>query len=50
MHYNNDLPSPYHHRIEDKAIDNIGYAFHTCLEYEEQIERIGPPSYNLYKT
>jgi hypothetical protein len=35
MHYYNALPSPYHHRLEEKAIDNLGFALHTCLEYEE---------------
>jgi hypothetical protein len=24
MHYYNALPSPYHHRLEEKAIDNLG--------------------------
>ena len=35
MDYYNALPSPYHHRLEDKAIDNIGFVLHTFLEYEE---------------
>jgi hypothetical protein len=35
MHYYNALPSPYHHRLEEKAIDNLGSTLHTCLEYEE---------------
>jgi hypothetical protein len=39
MHYYNALPSPYRHRIEEKSIDNLGFALHTCLEYEEQLER-----------
>jgi hypothetical protein len=43
MHYHNALPSPYHHRIEEKSIGNIGSALHTCLEYEEQLERMGLP-------
>jgi hypothetical protein len=43
MQYYNALPSPYRHRIEEKAIDNIGFALHTCLEYEEEIERTGLP-------
>jgi hypothetical protein len=34
MHYYNTLPSPYHHRLEEKAIDNLSSALHTCLEYE----------------
>jgi hypothetical protein len=43
MHYYNSLPSPYRHRLEEKAIDNLGSALHTCLEYEEQLEIIGLP-------
>jgi hypothetical protein len=43
MHYYNALPSPYYHRLEEKAIDNLGYALHTCLEYGEQFERICLP-------
>jgi hypothetical protein len=43
MHYYNALPSPYHHRLEEKAIDNLGSALHTCSEYEEQLERTGLP-------
>jgi hypothetical protein len=39
MHYYNALHSPYRHRLEEKAIDNLGSSFHTCLEYEEQLER-----------
>jgi hypothetical protein len=39
MHYYNALPYPYHHRIEEKAIDNLGSTLHTCLEYEEQLQR-----------
>ena len=38
MHYYNVLPSPYRHRIKEKAIENLGSALHTCLEYEEKIE------------
>jgi hypothetical protein len=38
MHYYNSLPSPYRHRLEEKSIDNLGSALHTCLEYEEQLE------------
>ena len=38
MHYYNELSSPYHHRLEKKSIDNLGYALHTCLEYKEQLE------------
>jgi hypothetical protein len=43
MHYYNALPSPYHHRLEEKAIDNLGSALHTFLEYEEKLERTGLP-------
>jgi hypothetical protein len=43
MHYYNALPSPYRHRLEEKVIDNLGSALHTCLEYEEQLERTGLP-------
>jgi hypothetical protein len=39
MHYYNELASPYRHRIEEKYIDNLVSALHTCLEYEEQLER-----------
>jgi hypothetical protein len=48
-HYYNELPPPYHHRLEEKAIDNLGSALHTCLEYEEQLERIGLPQGELVK-
>jgi hypothetical protein len=43
MNYYNELPSPYHHRLEEKFIDNLGSTMHTFLEYEEQLERIGLP-------
>jgi hypothetical protein len=43
MHYYNVIPSPYRHRIEEKAINNLGSSLHTFLEYEEQLERIGLP-------
>jgi hypothetical protein len=49
MHYYNALPSPYRHRLEEKSIDNLGSALHTCLEYEEQLERIGLPQRELVK-
>jgi hypothetical protein len=29
MHYYNAFPSPYHHRLEEKAIDNLGSTLHT---------------------
>jgi hypothetical protein len=47
MHYYNALPSPYHHRLKEKFIDNPGSALHTCLEYEEQLERRGLPQGEL---
>jgi hypothetical protein len=43
MHYYNALPSPYHNRIEEKSIDNLGSTLHTFLEYEEHLERRGLP-------
>jgi hypothetical protein len=43
MHYYNALPSPYCHRLEEKSIDNLGSALHTCLEYEEHLKRTGLP-------
>jgi hypothetical protein len=43
MHYYNALPSLYHHRLEEKVIDNLGSTLHTCLEYEENLERTGLP-------
>jgi hypothetical protein len=43
MHYYNELPSPYRHRLDEKAIDNLGSSLHNCLEYEEQLERTGLP-------
>jgi hypothetical protein len=43
MHYYNALPSPYRHSLEEKSIENLGFALHTCLEYEEILERTGLP-------
>jgi hypothetical protein len=43
MHYYNALPSPYHHRLEEKSIENLGSSLYTCLEYEEELEIIGLP-------
>jgi hypothetical protein len=43
MHYYNALPSHYRHRLEEKYIDNLGSTLHTCLEYEEHLERTGLP-------
>jgi hypothetical protein len=43
MHYYNALPYHYHHRLEEKAIDNLASSLHTYLEYEEQLERTGLP-------
>jgi hypothetical protein len=39
MHYYNALPSPYRHRLKEKSIDNLSSTLHTCLEYEEKLER-----------
>jgi hypothetical protein len=39
LHYYNALPYPYCHRLEEKAIDNLSSTLHTCLEYEEKLER-----------
>jgi hypothetical protein len=33
MHYYNALPSPYQHRLEEKAIENLASSLHTGLEY-----------------
>jgi hypothetical protein len=49
MHYYNALSSPYRHRIEEKAIENIGSTLHSYLEYEEKIERTGLPKGDLVK-
>jgi hypothetical protein len=49
MHYYNALPSPYRHRIEKKDIDNLGSTLHTCLEYEEKLERTDLPKGDLVK-
>ena len=49
MHYYNALPSPYHHKLEEKTIDNLGSVLHTCLEYEEQFERTCLPQGELVK-
>jgi hypothetical protein len=35
MHYYNALPSPYHHRLEEKSIDNLVSALHTFSYYIE---------------
>jgi hypothetical protein len=43
MHYYNEFPSPYHHKLEEKAIDNLGSTLHTFSEHEEQLERTGLP-------
>jgi hypothetical protein len=43
------LPPPYHHRLEEKSIDNIGSALHTFSEYAEQLERTGLPQEELVK-
>jgi hypothetical protein len=49
MHYYNALPSPYHHRLEEKVIGNLGSALQTFLEYKEQLEKTGLPKGDLVK-
>jgi hypothetical protein len=49
MHYYNALTSPYRHRIEEKAIENICSALQISLEYEEKLERTGLPKVHLVK-
>jgi ribonuclease HI len=49
MHYYNALPSSYHHRLEEKSIDNIRSSLQTCLEYEEKLERTGLPKEDYAK-
>jgi hypothetical protein len=49
MHYYNVLPSPYRHRIEEKAIENLGFSLQACLEYEDKLERMGLPKGDLVK-
>jgi hypothetical protein len=49
MHYYNALPSPYRHRIEENAIDNLGSTLQDFLEYEEKLERMGLPKGDLVK-
>ena len=49
MHYYNALPSPYRHRLEEKAIDNLSSALHTFSEYEEKLERTGLPQGELVR-
>jgi hypothetical protein len=49
MYYENALPSPYRHRLEEKSIFNLSFSLHTCLDYEEQLERTGLPQGELVK-
>jgi hypothetical protein len=49
MHYYNDLPSSYCHRLEEKAIDNIRSSLQTCLEYEEQLDKTSTPKEDYAK-
>jgi hypothetical protein len=49
MHYYNALPSPYHHRLEENSIDNLGSSLQSFLEYEEKLERMGLPKGDLVK-
>jgi hypothetical protein len=39
MHYYDDLPSSYRHRLEEKDIENIISTLQNSLKYEEQLER-----------
>jgi len=39
MHYYNALTYSYHHRIEGKNANSLGYALQTYLEFEEQFTR-----------
>jgi hypothetical protein len=39
MNYYNALPFPYWHSLEEKSIENLSSTLHTCLQYEEQLER-----------
>jgi hypothetical protein len=51
MHYYNSLPSSYRHRLEEKSIENIGSTLHTCLEYDEKLERtVLPKGDSIKKT
>jgi hypothetical protein len=43
INYYNKFPSSYHHRLQEKAIDNLNSALHTFLDYEEQLERTSLP-------
>jgi hypothetical protein len=49
MHYYNALHSPYRYRLEENTIYNLGSTLHTCLEYEEQLERTGLPQVESVK-
>jgi hypothetical protein len=49
MHCYNEFLSPYCHRLEEKAIDNLSSDLHTCSEYEEHLERIGLPQGELVR-
>jgi len=49
MHYYNALPSLYFHRLEEKVIENTSSSLQACLEYEEQLERMGIHKGDLVK-
>jgi hypothetical protein len=49
MHYYNVVPSPYHHRLEEKAMENLSSTLQAFLEYEEQLERMSLPKEDLVK-
>jgi hypothetical protein len=40
MHYYNVLSSPYRHRLEENAIENLSSTLQDFLEYEEKLERM----------
>jgi hypothetical protein len=39
MYYYNTVPFTYRHRLEENNANSLGSALHTCLEFEEQLER-----------
>jgi hypothetical protein len=49
MHYYNTFPATYHHRLEEESANTLGSALQTCLEFEEQLARIGLPVEDFVK-
>jgi len=39
MHYYKELPSSYHHRLEEKNANCLGSTLQTYLEFEEKLTR-----------